>query len=42
MVTEIKRCKASGLSDEDAIMDAFIEVSGTTMLKKTERSAANG
>ncbi len=42
MITEIKRCKAKGLSDEDAIMDAFIEVSGTTMIKKTERSAANG
>lgn len=42
MVTEIKRCKAQGLSEEDAVMDAFIEVSGTTMLKKTERSAVNG
>ncbi|MBQ6553848.1 MAG: glutamate synthase subunit alpha, partial [Firmicutes bacterium] len=43
MITEIKRCKANGLSDEDALMDAFIEVSGTTMLKKTtERSAVNG
>ena len=42
MITEIKRCKAQGLSDEDAVMDAFIEVSGTTIIKKTERSAANG
>ncbi len=42
MITEIKRCKAQGLSDEDAIMDAFIEVSKTTIIKKTERSAVNG
>lgn len=42
MMTEIKRCKAQGLSDEDAVMDAFIEVSKTTIIKKTERSAVNG
>ncbi len=42
MITEIKKCKEQGLSDDDAIMDAFIAVSKTTTIKKIERSAVNG
>ena len=48
MIEEIDRAKAAGLSDEDALLDAFITVSGSTIVKrpeaamKSERSAING
>ena len=42
MITEIKKCKASGMNDEDAVMDAFIAVSKNTTFKRPERSAVNG
>ncbi len=42
MIEEIKKCKASGMNDEDAIMDAFLVVSKNTTFKRPERSAVNG
>lgn len=40
MIEEIKKCKASGMNDEDAIMDAFLVVSKNTTFKRPERKAA--
>lgn len=42
MIEEIKKCKDSGMNDEDAVMDAFILVSKNTTFKRPERSAVNG
>jgi glutamate synthase (NADPH/NADH) large chain len=42
MMDEIKKCKQSGMNDEDAVMDAFLLVSKNTTFKRPERSAVNG
>ena len=48
MIEEIDRAKAAGLNDDDALLDAFITVSGSAIVKrpetavKSERSAVNG
>ncbi len=45
MITEIERAKEAGLNDDDALLDAFITVSGSTIVQrpemavKSERSA---
>ena len=36
MIEEIDRAKAAGLSDEDALLDAFITVSGSTIVTRPE------
>ena len=43
MITEIEKCKAAGMTDEEARLDAFRLVSHTApAATKTERSAVNG
>jgi glutamate synthase (ferredoxin) len=42
MMDEIKKCKQSGMNDDDAVMDAFLLVSKNTTFKRPERSAVNG
>jgi glutamate synthase domain-containing protein 3 len=42
VINEIERCEAEGMSHEDAVLDAFRVVSGTTDFKLPERSAVNG
>ncbi len=42
MIEEIERAKAAGLSDDDALLDAFITVSGSTIVPRPEGSVVNG
>lgn len=42
MIEEIEKAKAHGLSDEDALLDAFITVSKSTIVPRPEGSAVNG
>ncbi len=42
MTEEIERAKAAGLSDDDALLDAFITVSGSTIVPRPEGSVVNG
>jgi glutamate synthase (ferredoxin) len=43
MITEIEKCKNQGMSDEDAVLDAFRLVSGSNFVaKKPEGGVVNG
>ncbi len=42
MIEEIDRAKAAGLSDDDALLDAFITVSKSTIVPRPEGSVVNG
>ena len=42
MIEEIDKAKAHGLSDDDALLDAFITVSKSTIVPRPEGSAVNG
>jgi len=42
MIEEIDKAKAAGLSDDDALLDAFITVSKSTIVPRPEGSAVNG
>ena len=42
MIEEIEKAKAAGLSDDDALLDAFITVSKSTIVPRPEGSAVNG
>ncbi len=42
MIEEIDRAKAAGLSDDDALLDAFITVSKSTIVPRPEGGVVNG
>jgi glutamate synthase (ferredoxin) len=43
MITEIEKCREQGMSEEDAILDAFRVVSGSNFpVKKAEGGVVNG